>query len=384
MPMPEPLVDTVHRLRDSRRTFVQVAMAIALSWLLATEVFGFEDAFFAPIAAVIVLNTPAQRGRRAAEIVVGVATGIAVADLLVIVIGTGAWQLVLVAVLAMVATTAAGGGPIVRAQATVAAILVVTLQPPTIDLIPYRFFHAAIGGATALLITALLPSAPERQLERAAGPLFEDLAATLTDVARALRNDDLHLAQRALARARELDAEVDELRGSIEVAAETARLAPHKRDRRELVGSYADAVEQLDLAVRDTRVLARSAVALMRNLGDADGAPPELADAILDLADGVRALGEQMTEGAPPEVTRSHAGDAAARTRGLFPDARALAVSRVVGQIRSTGIDLLRGSGLEIEEAQRTLYHAPTPEPRNGPGRRHGPPREEADRARPD
>jgi uncharacterized membrane protein YgaE (UPF0421/DUF939 family) len=374
MPLPEPLVDAAHRLRDSRRTFVQVGLAIALSWILATGVLGFEDAFFAPIAAVIVLNTPAQRGRRAAEIVVGVATGIAVADLLVVLIGTGAWQLVLVAVLAMVAVTAAGGGPIVRAQATVAAILVVTLQPPTIDLVPYRFFHAAIGGATALLITALLPSAPERQLERAAGPLFDDLAATLTDVARALRNDDLGLAQRALVRARELDAEVDDLRGSIEVAAETARLAPHKRDRRDLVGSYADAVEQLDLAVRDTRVLARSAVALMRHI-DASGAPPELADAILDLADGVRALGEQMTEDAPPEVTRGHAGDAAARTRGLFPDARALAVSRVVGQIRSTGIDLLRGSGLEIEEAQRALYHAPNPEPRTVPGHGHGPPR---------
>jgi uncharacterized membrane protein YgaE (UPF0421/DUF939 family) len=370
--MPDPLVDALHRLRDSRRTFVQVGLAIAASWLLATEVFRFEDAFFAPIAAVIVLNTPAQRGRRAAEIVVGVATGIAVADLLVILIGTGAWQLVLVAVLAMVAATAAGGGPIVRAQATVAAILVVTLQPPTIDLVPYRFFHAAIGGAAALLITALLPSAPERQIERAAGPLFDALAATLTDVARALRNDDLDLAQRALARARELDAEVDELRGSIEVAAETARLAPHKRDRRELVGSYADAVEQLDLAVRDTRVLARSAVALMRHI-DADGAPPELADAILDLADGVRALGEQMTEGASPEVTRGHAGDAAARTRGLFPDAQALAISRVVGQIRSTGIDLLRGSGLEIEEAQRTLYRAPDPEARPAAGERDDP-----------
>jgi uncharacterized membrane protein YgaE (UPF0421/DUF939 family) len=383
MTLPEPLVDVAHRLRDSRRTFVQVTLAIAGSWLLATELLGFEDAFFAPIAAVIVLNTPAQRGRRAAEIVVGVATGIAIADLLVFGIGTGPWQLVLVAVLAMAAATAAGGGPIVRAQATVAAILVVTLQPPTVDLIPYRFFQAAIGGATALLVTALLPSAPERQLERAAGPLFDDLAATLTDVARALRVDDYALARRALDRARELDAEVEDLRGSIEVAAETARLAPHKRDRRELVGSYADAVEQLDLAVRDTRVLARSAVALMRHI-DATGAPPELADAILDLADGVRALGEQMTAGAPPEVTRGHAGDAAARTRGLFPDARALALSRVVGQIRSTGIDLLRGSGLEIEEAQRTLYRAPTPGPRTGPERGHGPPRDGADRARPD
>lgn len=188
---------------------MQVGLAIVSSWLLATEVLGYEEPFFAPIAAVIVLNTPAQRGRRTLEIVVGVATGIAVADLLVVAIGTGGWQAALVAVLAMATAVAAGGGPIVRGQATVAAILVVTLQPPTLDLVPHRFFHAAIGGLTALLIAALLPRAPHRQIGRAAGPLFDDLAATLVDVARALQHDDLHHARRALDRARELDGEVD-------------------------------------------------------------------------------------------------------------------------------------------------------------------------------
>jgi hypothetical protein len=82
----------------------------------------------------------------------------------------------------------------------------------------------------------------------------------------------------------------------------------------------------------------------------------------------VHSLGQQLTEDADPEATRRHASDAAARTRGLFPDGRALAISRVVGQIRSTGIDLLRGSGLEIEAAQRTLYRAPDPGPRPGDG----------------
>ncbi|MEX1163221.1 MAG: FUSC family protein [Nitriliruptor sp.] len=360
------------RLRDARRTFVQVALAIAGSWLVATEVLGYHDPFFAPIAAVIVLNTVAQRGRRAVEIVVGVATGIAVADLLVVGIGTGGWQLVLVSVLAMATATAAGGGPIVRAQATVAAILVVTLQPPTLDLVPHRFFHAAIGGATALLVAALLPRAPERQLRRTAGPLFDDLAATLTDVSRALREDDHALAHRALDRARELDAEVDDLRGSIAVAHETARIAPHQRRRRGLVDSYAEALEPLDFAVRDTRVLARAAVAVMRHGAETEGAPTELADAVLDLADAVRALGAQLTGAGAAERTRRHAGAAAARTRPLFADAHALAVSRVVGQIRATGIDLLRGSGLRTEEAQRVLYDAPDPSSRRtAPGKDH-------------
>lgn len=366
MPVPAPLTRSLHRLRAARRTFAQVALALGGSWALATLVFGYHLPFFAPIAAVIVLNQPAQRGRRAVEIVVGVAAGIAVADLLVLGIGTGGWQLVLVAVLAMVAVTAAGGGPLVVTQAAVAAILVVTIQPPTIDLVPHRFIHAATGGATALLVTALLPAAPDRHLRRAARPVVTALVATLTDVADALHRDDLTAGRRALDRARLLDAEVDDLRTSVQVAEENARIAPLLRGQRDLVDVYAAAVGQLDLAVRDTRVLARATAALLEHTDrrDDEGAPPELGDAVLDLADAVAALGDRLDAGTSTEAIRRHAGAAAARTRPLFGDTRDLAISRIVGQIRSTGIDLLRGSGLATEDAQRTLYDAPDPPPR--------------------
>lgn len=366
--MPSMLAPSLvwQRLRASWRTFAQAALAVGGSWGLATGVLGYVAPFFAPIAAVIVLNSPAQRGRRAVEIVVGVATGIAVADLLVLAIGTGWWQLVLVTVLAMVVVTAAGGSPLVVTQAAVAAILVVTIQPPTLDLVPHRFFHAVIGGTVALVATALVPIAPDRQLGRAARPVIDALVATLGAVSRALQLDDLAAARAALHRARQLDAEVTELRGWVEVAGETTRIAPTRRGHRGLVGTYAEVADQLDLAVRNTRVLARASVALLQH---ADGteeraAPPELADAVLDLADAVQALGEHLLAGGPDVDIRVHAGAAAARTRVLYADSRALAISRVVGQVRATGIDLLRCSGLETEDAQRTLYDAPAPPPR--------------------
>jgi uncharacterized membrane protein YgaE (UPF0421/DUF939 family) len=357
------LTRAAQRLLGARRTFAQVALAIGGSWALSTLVLGYRLPFFAPIAAVIVLNSPAQRGRRALEVVVGVAAGIAVADLLVLIIGTGGWQLVLVAVLAMVVVTAAGGGPLVVTQAAVAAILVVTIQPPTIDLVPHRFIHAVVGGATALTVTALLPPAPDRQLRRALRPLVSALVATLAAVADALHRDDLEAGRVALGRARELDAELDALRDSVQIAEETARITPLRRQQRHLVDSFAGAVDQLDLAVRDTRVLARASVALLRHTDahEDEGAPPELGDAVLDLADAVHALGERLVDGASTGPIRDHAGAAAARTRPLFGGTRDLAISRVVGQIRSTGIDLLRGSGLETEDAQRTLYEAPDP-----------------------
>jgi len=62
--------------------------------LIAKDVLGHDTPFFAPIAAVVSLGTSdGQRLRRVAEVAVGVAVGVFVADLLVILIGTGWWQL---------------------------------------------------------------------------------------------------------------------------------------------------------------------------------------------------------------------------------------------------------------------------------------------------
>ena len=337
---PAPLRRAGQRLRGARRSFAQITIAVGGSWAIATLLLGYDTPFFAPIAAVIVLNNRAQRGRRAVEVLVGVAVGIAVADVIVLVIGTGGWQLVVVSVLAMVVVTASGGSTIVVTQAAVAAILVVTIQPPTVDLLPHRFFHALIGGATALLVTSLLPGAPDRQLVQAARPVIDALVRTLERVAEGLSRDDLRIGREALDLARGLDADVADLRRSVQIADETARMAPLRRGQRDLVGAYADAADQLDLAVRNTRVLARAAVALLQHTGTGDpddDAPPELGEAVRDLADAVRALGDQLTADGPPDLTRRHAAAAAARTRVLYADTRALAISRVVGQIRSTG-----------------------------------------------
>lgn len=53
------------------------------------------------------------------------------------------------------------------------------------------------------------------------------------------------------------------------------------------LGYYAVAADQLDLAVRNTRVLARDAVTLVRDKG---AAPGGLVEAILGLALAVEAL----------------------------------------------------------------------------------------------
>jgi uncharacterized membrane protein YgaE (UPF0421/DUF939 family) len=80
-------------------------------------------------------------------------------------------------------------------QAAVAAALVATIQPPTDGFRFDRFLDSLSGAVIALLVNALLlPADPVAIVRRAARPLFEELAATLDDVAAALLERDRDLA----------------------------------------------------------------------------------------------------------------------------------------------------------------------------------------------
>ena len=72
---------------------------------------------------------------------------------------------------------------------------------------------------------------------------------------------------------------------------------------------YAEAASRIDLAVRNVRVLARGA---MRALALDENVPPEVADALEDLARAVRALAHALETGEELEAVREPALRAAA------------------------------------------------------------------------
>ncbi len=119
------------RTRGLRTTLVplaQTAGAAGAAWALAHDVIGHRTPFFAPVAATIVLGLgPGRRGPRAVEMVLGVAVGIGIGDLLIAAIGSGAGQIALVVLLAMAAAVLLGGGPLVASQAASSAVLVAAL-----------------------------------------------------------------------------------------------------------------------------------------------------------------------------------------------------------------------------------------------------------------
>jgi len=338
------------RLLAAGRSIVQVAIAAPVAWLIATEVLGHPRPFFAPVAAIITLGiTFGERGRRAAELAFGVALGIAVADLLVLWLGPGTLQLTLVVVLAMTAALLLGRGQLFATQAAVSAALVATLEPPSDGVSFARFLDALVGGGIALAVNALvLPANPLVLTREAAERLVGELAGTLEEVADALLARDRARVESALLRARGMDPLAAELAEAVAVSRETVRWAPPRRGARDVVDAYAHAFGQLDLAVRNVRVLARGSI---RAVELDDRVPPEVAEALRDLARAVRDLIGAIER--PEEMPRVHQRilRAAGRATLTLESTSNLSVSLLVAQIRSTAVDLLRAGGLGYEEA---------------------------------
>jgi Fusaric acid resistance protein-like len=354
------LASRVEALRTSALTVAQCALAAAAAWYFATEVVHHPRPFFAPIAAVIALAAGyGQRGRRTVELVVGVSLGVAVGDLLIAGIGTGTLQVALVVALAMTVAIAVGGGPLLITQSAVSGVLVATLQPPSHGIYVGRALDALIGGTAALAVNFIVPVNPVAILRRTAEPIISELAATLEDVADALAARDMAAAERALARARAIDTHTGQFREAIGIGRETVRLAPPRRGVRESLALYEGAAAQLDLAVRNVRVLARGAI---RALLLDERVPPELGDALRDLATAVRGLGRFLA-GEEDAIDDARAGAirAAGDATHVLEQTGNLSVSVIVGQVRSTAVDLLRGLGMDRDAGREAVRESAGP-----------------------
>jgi uncharacterized membrane protein YgaE (UPF0421/DUF939 family) len=272
----------------------------------------------------------------------GVALGILVADLLVFVIGTGTWQIAVVVALAMGAALLLGGGPLLVSQAATSAVLVATLQPPDGGISLARFLDALAGGASALVVaTLLLPVNPVDLVRRAVEPVLDELSLALDILADALERRDPDLADEAVAHSRAIV--LARPREALAAARESTRLTLRQGRHRREVDRFADIVSALELAVNNVRVLARGGT---RALALGDSTPPQLISALRSLAQAVRSLGE-----GDREEVREAALAAARDANAVLQQTGNMSAIHMVGQLRSTAVDLMRAAGVEHAEA---------------------------------
>src|SRR4051812_23963459 len=301
-----------HRVRPHLGAVLQTALAALAAWWVALAVLPTQQPAFASIAAVISLGVAhGQRRRRAVELVGGVVLGIAVASVLVWLIGSGVLQIGLLVAVAMTLALLLRAGDIVVSEAAVSAILLASFQPSGPAFSADRILEATIGGVVALTVAALvLPPDPMRLVADGAQHVLGRLAATLQDLSTALEQRDAEHAQAALKAARALDGEVEALEEALVTGLETTSLAPARRRDAERLRRFEHALPQLDFAVRNTRVLARHAMRQTRGRGPV---PAELVQAVGELAAAVQALAAQAEAPIDAGVPRDIAVAAAAK-----------------------------------------------------------------------
>ena len=348
-------------LRGTWLQILQTAVAACAAWFLSVLILGVDRPTFAPIAAVICLGLAVgERARRAVELTLGVAFGVAIADFLVSVVGVGAFQAGLVVALAMAVAVFLGREETgVKEAAISAMIILITFHSAVSGLPLERFVEALIGGGTALLINALLPINPERMVEEAAHPLFEESVAVLEEVAGALESGDAERSQMAYVKAREIDARVSGLKEAVSAGRETARLAPPRRRSLGHLQLYAEAADQIDLTVRDVRVLSRAALSVVQ---PGDPSPEPLSGAVRGLARATEALAAYLQTAGDPQDTRRLALEASREASALLDEredlASSLAVNALVDQIHSSAVDLLGSTGIDRGSALKALEEA--------------------------
>ncbi|WBB76898.1 FUSC family protein [Micromonospora sp. WMMD1128] len=348
------LHDRMHRVRTAFGLALQAGLAAGLAYLVAHRLLGNPQPVFAPISAVGTLAASVgQRFRRTVELIIGVAVGVLVGDVLIYFLGTGAWQLALVVTSAILLTIFAGGSVAIVIQAAATAVLIVTLTPSTDNLEFPRFIDALVGGSVALVVTAvLLPLNPLRVINRAARPALDLLAEQLDMCAQALRNRDRDTAQRALFRLRENKEELAALSEAIEGAKETITISPARWHRRSELTHYAEAAEPIDRAMRNSGTLIRRSVTMIE---DEEPIPEPMPDAVAHLAESVRLLRHEFAMGEEPQRAREHALRAVSEAGRAYTQGVGFSGSVVIAQVRTAASDLMVASGVDQEEANRLV-----------------------------
>ena len=321
----------------------------------AQHLLGHPRPYFACVAAVVSLAVrAAQRLRRVGELAVGVTVGVAVGDLLVGRIGTGAWQIALVVGIALVLAVALDGGPLLarrpgcrRCSSSRSRVRRAAAWPGGRT----RW----CGGVVALLVAFLLPAGPVAGRAPRRGALLGELR-TAARPARGRRcaTRDTGEAADALSRPAGTQAGLDAWTAALDRGRDITRLSPLRRDRGGTRGrADPDCSDGVDRAVRNLRVLVRRVLFAHR---DRRAALPERVPDELDrFAGAVDALGRprmlQGVAGRRPALLRPRRRARPGRARRE----QSLSASVVVAQLRSAVVDLLVATGIDTGRARSAL-----------------------------
>jgi uncharacterized membrane protein YgaE (UPF0421/DUF939 family) len=342
-------------LRRRWRLLIRLSVGTGVAFYIASEVLDHQQAFFAPIAAVITLiaSGGARRIRTLVELVIGVSTGILVGELLILGIGRGPWQVALVVVLAVAVGTLVGLTGLALNQAATSSVLLAAVVPVAgTDVAVSRFVDALVGGTCAMVMILLLPRNVVRDIDREVQRVLTGLAALLRKEATALRDRNITLADQSMADAQRMAPLLNSLTTTATNVSEVARISPIRWRQRAHVELYTATVIDLDNAVRDARTMGRKISALLRH---GESVPAGLDDAIDALASAVEIFADDLSEQDDFDEARSELAEAARMASLALPAAATMNSAAIAAQIRSLAADLMYASGYTRDEIDQRL-----------------------------
>ncbi len=345
----------IARLRQKAWVIAQCSISAGVAWFIASDLLHHPKPFFAPIVAVIGLGTSyGQRLRRVLDIAVGVAVGVFIADLIVLWVGSGAWQVSLIVLLAMSVAFVLNGNQLFVNQAAVQGIVIVTLVATPQGALT-RWTDALIGGGVALVAATVVPRAPLRRPREQAAVVMRRISDLLRAAAHSAEDGDVERALEVLAVARTTDRLIRELQDAADEGLSVLASSPFRVRHKGHVRRMAELVEPLDRAMRNTRVLVRRVAVGNYHHERLPGAYAMLCE---ELADAANAMADELAQGEMATGVRRELLRIGEATAHVERSAE-LSAEVVLAQIRSIIVDLLQITGMDVLEATDALPPPP-------------------------
>ncbi|GGH43505.1 FUSC family protein [Microbacterium album] len=339
------------RLRESWVAVAQIVTAATCAYLIGRYAFGHETPMIAATVAISSLGLARDaRPRRVAETVVGMLTGILVSEALRLLFGSGWWQLAVTLGVTMLTARFLSASPAFAIAAAIQAAIAMILP---LAPVPFsRLLDGVIGGALAVLVTALLPRNPLTVVQRDARAFFAGFDAAAARLVTALRHGDRRRAERGLEKARGLQPALDAWRTALESGQSIARISPFLRGRRAELERQARMLHAMDLAMRNLRVVARRIVYVCD-----DGRPlPVPAEALAELTRAATVVAASLDDISEEPVAREALLAFARRLdpARMLPGAP-LGEQALVSAMRPLVVDLLVATGMPPADARAAL-----------------------------
>jgi len=346
------LNESVRRVIESAPAIIQIVLAATASFAFAHLLLGHANPIFSVTVAITALGfTRDARPRRIISTATGMIIGIALSEILLLVIGQGLWQMSLVLLIALTAARLISGSAAFALTVGIQAMLVYIMPAPEGGAF-IRSLDGVIGGATALLFTAIIPRDPRGLAAKDASKLFDIFLDSLDALKLAVRNVDVAIVDEALTRVRRSQPLVDNWRMSLDSAIAISRVSPFLRKYRDELSGQVRLMRGMDLATRNLRVVVRRVDFLVR-----DGvARPYLADLFEQISDAAKLLSqglesaEQLHDAQEAFVEIIHQLDP--KKFGIADQIREASVLLL---LRPLLVDLLCASGMSEDDARAEL-----------------------------